>query len=280
MLPVIPEDETSIQPSIRTPTQNRISRNMDNNINRFNRNRLPYFTQSVHGSEEEEPTLRMDDTDSTKHSTQQGRGTTTPITTTVKIPSQSPQQYQSQRSQPQQIKSMTIDDQRPSDNQSQSHQSTDEDSDMKLNLDNIQITPQGDEKQDVIMRSTQIQDNNIIQPEQMQLDLQNNNNNTVTGKRTQSQRIDSYQRNQMQINSPQSFEQEPPHVRRRLNTPDSRQQMNQDSPNQSRQQQQQQQPNNNNSQVLLLQGNNIMNRCEWIKRARKSKIYNNKSKHK
>ena len=249
---------------------------MDNNINRFNRNRLPYFTQSVHGSEEEEPTLRMDDTDSTKHSTQQGRGTTTPITTTVKIPSQSPQQYQSQRSQqPQQIKSMTIDDQRPSDNQSQSHQSTDEDSDMKLNLDNIQITQQGDEKQDVIMRSTQIQDNNIIQPEQMKLDLQNNNNNTVTGKRTQSQRIDSYQRNQMQINSPQSFEQEPPHVRRRLNTPDSRQRMNQDSPNQSRQQQQQQ-LNNNNSQVLLLQGNNIMNRYEWIKRARKS----NKSKYK
>ena len=60
MLPVIPEDETSIQPSIRTPIQNRISRNMENNVNRFNRNRLPYFTQSVHGSEEEEPTLRMD----------------------------------------------------------------------------------------------------------------------------------------------------------------------------------------------------------------------------
>ena len=45
VLPVIPEEETSIQPSIRTPIQNRMSRNMDNNNNRFKRNRLPYFTQ-------------------------------------------------------------------------------------------------------------------------------------------------------------------------------------------------------------------------------------------
>ena len=70
----MPEDETSIQPSIKTPTQNRISKNMDNNVNKFNRNRLLCFTQSKHWSEEEKPTLRMHDADSTKYSTQQARG--------------------------------------------------------------------------------------------------------------------------------------------------------------------------------------------------------------
>ena len=86
----------------------------------------------------------------------------------------------------------------------------------------------------------------------------------------------------MQIYSPRSFKQEPPQVRRRSNAPDLRQRMNQDAPsNQSRQQQQhQQQPNNNNTQVLLVQGNNIMNGCEWFKLARKTKIYNNKSNRK
>ena len=54
--------------------------------------------------------------------------------------------------------------------------------------------------------------------------------------------------------------------------------MNQDSLNQSHQQQQQ--PNNDNSQVLSFEVNNIMNRCKWIKHARKSKRYINNSNHK
>ena len=72
-------------------------------------------------------------------------------------------------------------------------------------------------------------------------------------------------------------------MRRRLNAPDARQRMIQDSPNQSsqqpQQQKQQQQPNTNNSEALLLQRNIILNKCEWIKRARKSKRYDNESKH-
>ena len=49
---------------------------------------------------------------------------------------------------------MTIDDQRANDDQSQSHKSTHEDSDVKLNLDDVQITQNGDEQQHVILRST------------------------------------------------------------------------------------------------------------------------------
>ena len=290
ILPGIPEDQVSITPTQRISNQSTTSGRNMSDISNFNNNiqrrNIPYFTQSLHESELNEPTLRLNDVNSTRDSSRrailQPRTPRVLITPTEIIESESPaRSYHNpylQYPQQQQIsKSSHI--QPNNDNLNtkpvsvKSPSRSSEDSDLNLDLSNVKFTPQGD-GQNIV--STQIQDNSVIQPSQLQLDLSR-------PRRKRTQRDDEKEDpNQLQIDTPRStasYERQPRDKRRRIHSPQS-QQIQQRMNTESRQSQNNNNNNNNNnnSKVLLLQANNVMNSYECIKRARRFNNYRSKYK--